>query len=82
MTSTYSIPNVNNKPPQIVDSGIYADIRLDPDSSQPNYIGLNLVSNQSQDSTDWKIYKIFWSSTNIIEIRMAYGAWSNRVSLF
>ncbi len=80
--STYEIPNINNKPPQLVDMGMYADIRLDPDSSQPNYIGLNLVSNQATSSLDWKIYKIFWSSTNITEIRMAYGSWDGRASLF
>lgn len=82
--STYSIPNINNKPPQLADMGFYADVRFDPDDSTPDYIGLNLDNGAAIESTSWKIYKFTYtpSTTKVTRIQLAYGAWSNRAGLF
>ena len=81
--STYQIPNINNKPPQLTDSGFYSDILFDPDDSQPIYIGLNVTNGADTTlDTSWKVYKFTYSGTNITRIQIAYGAWDNRASLF
>lgn len=82
MTSTYSIPNVNNKPPQLVDLGFYADIRFDEDDEAPIYIGMNVVNGASTTATDWKILKFTYSSSAVTRIQLAYGTWDGRVALF
>ena len=82
MGSTYQIPNVNNKPPQLADLGFYADIRFDASDAAPDYIGLNVLNGASTESTDWKILKFSYSGTDVTRIQTAYGAWDNRVSLF
>ena len=81
--STYQIPNVNNKPPQLADLGFYADIRFDPDDSAPTYIGLNVLNGADTTlNTDWKVLKFTYSGSNVTRIQTAYGAWDNRISLF
>jgi hypothetical protein len=62
--------------------GWYADIRFDADDSAPIYIGLNVLMGASQDATDWKIYKFFYSGSNVTEIQLAYGSWTNRATYF
>lgn len=82
MASTYSVPNVNNKPPQLVDLGFYADIRFDADDSAPIYIGMNIVNGASTAATDWKVLKFTYSSSNVTRIQLAYGSWDGRAALF
>ena len=81
--STYKIPtDINNRPPQPVDAGYYADIRFDANDQSPDYIGLNLVNGAATTSTDWKIYKMTYSGDNVTRIQLAYGTWDGRVALF
>ena len=62
MSNTYKLPtNINNRPPQPVDLGYYADIRFDADDSAPDYIGLNLEEGIATSDSSWKIYKVFFS---------------------
>jgi hypothetical protein len=80
---TYRKPNLDNFPPQVVDSGFYGDIRFDADDTAPNYIGLHVTNGaDTLNNSDWKILKFTYSSSATTRIQMAYGAWSNRVSLF
>lgn len=81
--STYRIPNINNKPPQIGDLGFYCDIRFDVDDSAPTYIGLN-VTNGADVTTDndWKILKFTYSGSNVTRIQTAYGNWTARATYF
>jgi len=74
--SSYSIPSINNKPPVVVDSGFYCDIRFDPDKDSPTYIGLHTTQGASTSDTGWKIYKLASS-----RIEYLYGSWDNRASL-
>ena len=81
--STYQLPiNINGRPPQPVDLGYYADIRFDPDDSQPTYIGLHLTKGADIIDNGWKVYKFFYSGSNTTEIQLAYGSWSNRATIF
>lgn len=81
--STYQIPNVNNNKPQMADLGYFADILFDPSDSAPNYIGMNVTKGADQTTdTTWKIYKFTYTGSATVEIQLAYGAWSNRASLF
>jgi hypothetical protein len=80
--TTYNIPQINERPPQLVDLGYYADIRFDADDALPDYIGLNLVNGQATSEGDWKIYKFTYSGSSATRIQLAYGAWDDRVSLF
>ena len=80
--STYAIPNINNKPPQLVDMGFAADIRFDPSDAQPIYLGLNVLNNASTASADLKIYKITYSGVATTRIQLAYGTWDARSSYF
>lgn len=80
--SSYQIPNINNKPPQLIDGGFYCDILFDPDDSAPNYIGLNLQQPALTSTKDWKIYKLTYSGLNVTRYQVAYGSWDNRASLF
>ena len=81
--STYKQENVNNRPPQLIDSGFWADIYFDPNDNTPTYIGLH--STQGADSAtdqNFKIYKFTTDSTYTVRIQLAYGAWNDRASLF
>jgi len=84
--STYQIPNVNNKPPQLADLGFYADIRFDPDDSLPIYIGLNVLSGANTGTaTDWKILKFSYAAGNTTyttRVQTAYGTWNDRTTYF
>ncbi len=83
MSSTYQIPLVNNKPPQLADLAFYADILFDPDDSKPDYIGMNvLMGANTANAFDWKVLKFTYSGANVTRIQTAYGTWSSRVSLF
>jgi hypothetical protein len=80
--STYSLPTINQRPPQPVDLGFWADIRFDADDSQPTYIGLHLTNGASVDLTDWKLYKFTYSGSNATRIQLAYGTWTDRATYF
>jgi hypothetical protein len=80
--STYQIPNVNNRPPQLSDLGFYADIRYDANDSAPTYIGMNVTNDESTASTNWKILKFSYSGANVTRIQLSYGSWDNRANLF
>lgn len=80
--STYQSVNINNRPPQLVDLGFYADIRYDTDDSAPDYIGLNITNGAETTTADWKIYKLTYSGSNVTRIQVAYGTWDGRVALF
>ena len=80
--STYSVPNINNKIPQLGDLGWAGDIRFDADDALPNYIGIHITNGASQDATDWKIYKFNYTGSNVTRIQLAYGSWTGRVALF
>lgn len=80
--STYTFPNVDNRPPQLVDMGFAADVRFDPDDSTPEYIGLHVTNGADTASTNWKIYKFTYSGENVTRVQLAYGAWDDRATLF
>lgn len=80
--STYRSANINYKPPQLVDAAFYADIRFDPTENNPDYIGLHKLNGAETSDTDWKIYKFTYTGTDVTRIRLSYGAWDDRVSLF
>ncbi len=80
--STYSLPLVNNRPPDLVDLGFYADIQFDPSDAAPVYIGLNVTKGASNSATDWKIYKFSYSGSDVTRIQLAYGSWTGRSGLF
>jgi hypothetical protein len=63
--------------PKLTNASFYGEIRFDPDSSTPTYIGLNLTNGAATSSVDWKVLKL--TSTRI---QTAYGSWDNRASLF
>lgn len=79
---TYKLPTVNNRPPVVSDLGFYADIRFDADDSAPVYIGLNLLTDSSDDDTNWKIYKFTYVDGKVTRIQMAYSTWTGRASAF
>lgn len=80
--STYRTPNINNRPPQLVDLSFYADIRFDADDSAPTYVGLHITNGADTSLTDWKIVKFTYSGSNTTRVQIAYGAWDNRGNLF
>lgn len=82
--STYRQENVNQRPPQLVDAGFFADIRFDPNDGKPTYTGLNVDNGASTTSDNWKVYKFSYNGTssNVTRIQLAYGAWDDRASLF
>ena len=80
--STYKNVSINNRPPQLVDSAFFADIRFDPNDVTPIYIGLNKLNGAPTNSADWKIYKFTYSSGVVTRIQLAYGSWDGRVALF
>jgi hypothetical protein len=80
--STYTIPNINDYKPKIVDAAFYADIRFDADDTAPDYIGLHETNGASTSTATWKIYKFTYSGGAVTRIQLAYGAWDNRATLF
>jgi hypothetical protein len=80
--TTYRIQPINNIKPQLSDLGFFADIQFDADDTAPIYIGMHLTKGASNSDTNWKIYKNTYSGSAITRIQLAYGAWSNRASLF
>lgn len=80
--STYSAPNVSNRPPQVSDLGFFGDIRFDTDDSQPIYIGLHVTNGASVDDLTWKIYKFTYVGSNTTRIQLAYGSWTSRATYF
>lgn len=80
--STYTLPNINNRPPQLVDMGWAADIRFDPSDAQPTYIGIHITKGAATSDLNWKLYKFFYSGTDTTEIQLAYNSWDNRASAF
>ena len=82
MLETYKSLPLNNRPAQTVDLGYWADIRYDPDDSQPTYIGLHTIKGAATSDINWKIYYFQYSGNNIIEIQLAYGSWDNRATEF
>lgn len=55
----------------------YGDIRFDPDSGSPTYIGLHTKKGAATSDVNWKILKMMTSQTQTV-----YGAWDNRAGLF
>ena len=80
--STYKIPNVNNKPPQLGDLAFYCDIRFDASDAAPNYIGLHVTNGAATTDAEWKVLKFSYSGSDVTRIQTAYGAWDSRVGLF
>lgn len=82
--TTYKIPIINDRVPQIVDSGFYGDIRFDPDDQIPVYIGMNMDNGALTSVNTWKILKFTYSGTagSSVRIQLAYGIWDNRTTLF
>lgn len=82
--TTYKIPVLNDRVPQITDSGFYGDIRFDPDDQVPFYIGTHTDNGAATSDTGWKVLKFTYSGTtgSTTRIQLAYGAWDNRASLF
>lgn len=81
LNSTYTTPFINNRPPEIVDSGFYMDIRFDVDDSAPNYIGLHTTLNAPTSDSFWKIYKFTYSGSNVTRIQSQTGVYDNRATL-
>jgi hypothetical protein len=83
MSNTYTLPiTINGRPPQPADLGWWGSIQFDPSDAQPNYIGLNLDKDASDNATDWKIYKFTYVSDEVTKIQLDYGSWTGRVALF
>lgn len=80
--STYRVPSVNQKSPQLADMSFYCDIRFDADDSAPTYIGMNVTNGAATSDDTWKVLKFTYSSTNVTRIQTAYGSWDNRAGLF
>lgn len=81
--NTYAIAVVNQLPITPVDANVWGDVRYDPNASTPDYIGYNLTMGESVDTPTWKIYKyVYDSGSNLVEILLAYGAWSLRTTYF
>lgn len=80
--STYKIPHLNDKVPQLADLGFYADVRFDPSDDLPDYIGLHDTNGASTAIASWKIYKLTYSGSSVTRIQLAYGKWDNRTTIF
>jgi len=79
--STYSIPSINSRIPQLVDQGFYAQIRFDADDSLPDYVGLHDVATGATTLTDWKIFKFTYVGGAVTRIQFLYGSWDGRAAL-
>ena len=80
--STYTIPNINDYKPKLVDSGFYADIRFDANDALPNYIGLQETNGASTSVATWKLYKFTYAGSDVTRIQLAYAPWDDRVAAF
>ena len=80
--SSYSIPNINERKPQLVDSGFWADIRFDQSDAQPTYIGLSDTNGALTTDSVWKLYKFTYSGSDSTRIQLAYGSWDGRAGAF
>ena len=79
--SSYVLPNINQRPPTLVDDGYYTEIKVDASTYSPTiYVGLHLDKGATTSSSDWKIYKIIPSGSDV-EIQVLYGIFDNRNSL-
>lgn len=84
LNSTYSIPHINNRIPQLSDSGFYMDILFDPNATSPNYIGLHLTLNAPTSDPNWKIYKLSYDASSppiATRYECQIGIWDNRTTL-
>lgn len=84
LISTYTVPTINNRIPQLSDSGFFMDIRFDPNATAPNYIGLHLTLNAPTSDPNWKIYFLSYdmgSPPNVTRFECQNGSWDNRVGL-
>ena len=79
--STYTIPVINSRIPDLSDMGFYAQVRFDADDSLPDYVGLHDTATGATSLTDWKIYKFTYSGTAVTRIQFLYGSWDGRAAL-
>lgn len=56
--------------------------KYDYTSGNLDYIGENVNSDAADDDTDWTIYKVTWSSGEVIIIQKKEGSWTGRDALF
>lgn len=80
--STYKQLSLNQRPPQTVDLGYWADIRFDASDALPDYIGLNDTNGAATAATTWKVYKLTYVGSDVTRIQLAYGSWNGRAGLF
>lgn len=76
--STYKSQNINLRPPQLVDSSFWGDIRFDGS----DYIGCHDTNGASTADSNWKVIKFSYTGTTLERIQVAYGAWDDRITLF
>lgn len=81
MVTTYTLPFLNNRPPQPVDLGWFAEIRFDASDAAPNYIGLHAEAGAVTSDANWKVYRFFYSGSNVTGIRLGYGTWDDKAGL-
>ena len=81
MGNTYKLPLLNHRPPQPVDLGWSAEIKFDPSDATPTYIGLHTQAGASESDTGWKVYRFFYSGSDVTGVRLGYGDWTTRGGL-
>lgn len=80
--STYKMQNINNRPPQPVDLGFWAQIRFDASDVLPDYVGLHDTATAVEADTNWKVYKFTYNvSSEVTRIQFLYGSWTGRAAL-
>jgi len=57
-------------------------VKCDPNDSAPIYIGLNESKAAATTDSDWVIYKLTYSGSNVTQIERVVGAWDSRTGLF
>jgi hypothetical protein len=57
-------------------------ILFDPDDNLPDYIGMNNDPNASDDDEDWRLFKFYYTGSNVIKIIKKTGSWTNRTTYF
>jgi len=80
--ATYKSQDINHKIPNLMEGGYWGEIRFDADDTLPDYIGLNKLNGASTADETWKIYGFTYVGGAATRIRLAYGAWDDRVALF
>jgi hypothetical protein len=79
--STYQVPNVNNKIPQLIDDGFYTNIKVDKTVYAPTiYVGLHLNRTAASSEDGWKIIKVVPNGADV-DVTTFYGIFDNRNSL-